>query len=152
MVEPLACRLLYARTCPRFTSFPRHLHRRLGPAAGAAIGGLAGTAIDVVVLAALLNRGIPVALAAFVGAIAGAGLCFVANKYVAFRDRSRADLRQVLAFAGVALGSAILMAGAMHLACDRAHLPYLTAKVVCAAVIFVCWSYPAQRRLVFASA
>jgi putative flippase GtrA len=107
---------------------------------------------DVVVLAALLNRGIPVALAAFVGAIAGAGLCFVANKYVAFRDRSRADLRQVLAFAGVALGSAILMAGAMHLACDRAHLPYLTAKVVCAAVIFVCWSYPAQRRLVFASA
>ena len=137
---------------PPLHQLPRHLHRRLGPAAGAAIGGLAGTAIDVVVLAALLNRGIPVALAAFVGAIAGAGLCFVANKYVAFRDHRRTDVRQVLAFGGVALGTAVLMAVAMHVACNRAHLPYLTAKLVCAAVIFACWSYPAQRRLVFVAA
>lgn len=119
---------------------------------GAAIGGLAGTAIDVVVLAALCNRGISVAVAAFAGAMAGALFCFVANKYVAFRDHRRTDARQVISFAGVALGTAVLMAGAMYLACDRAHLPYLTAKVVCAAIVFVCWSYPAQRRLVFVQA
>ena len=84
--------------------------------------------------------------------IAGAALCFVANKYVAFRDQRRTDARQVIAFAAVALGTAVLMAIAMHLACERAHLPYLTAKVLCAALIFACWSYPAQRRLVFAAA
>lgn len=128
------------------------LRIRARPLAGAALGGLAGTAVDVCLLSTLLHRGVGVAYAAFAGAIAGAVLCFVANKYVAFRDRSRLDLRQVAAFGGVALATAVLMAIAMHLACDRAHLPYLTAKVVCAAVIFVCWSYPAQRRLVFAAA
>lgn len=128
------------------------LRTRARPLAGAALGGLAGTAVDVCLLSTLLHRGVGVATAAFAGAIAGAVLCFVANKYVAFRDRSRLDLRQVAAFGGVALATAVLMAVAMHLACDRAHLPYLTAKVVCAAVIFVCWSYPAQRRLVFAAA
>ncbi len=129
-----------------------HLRTRARPLAGAALGGLAGTAVDVGLLSTLLHRGVGVAYAAFAGAIAGAVLCFVANKYVAFRDRSRTDLRQVAAFGGVALATAVLMAIAMHLACDRAHVPYLTAKVVCAAVIFVCWSYPAQRRLVFAAA
>lgn len=128
------------------------LRTRARPLAGAALGGLAGTAVDVGLLSTLLHRGVGVACAAFAGAIAGAVLCFVANKYVAFRDRSRLDVRQVAAFGGVALATAVLMAIAMHLACDRAHLPYLTAKVVCAAVIFVCWSYPAQRRLVFAAA
>lgn len=128
------------------------LRLRARPLAGAALGGLAGTAVDVALLSTLLHRGVSVATAAFTGAIAGAVLCFVANKYVAFRDRSRLDVRQVAAFGGVALATAVLMAIAMHLACDRAHLPYLTAKVVCAAVIFVCWSYPAQRRLVFAAA
>ena len=129
-----------------------HLRTRARPLAGAALGGLAGTAVDVCLLSTLLHRGVGVAYAAFAGAIAGAVLCFVANKYLAFRDRSRIELRQVAAFGGVALATAVLMAIAMHLACDRAHLPYLTAKVVCAAVIFVCWSYPAQRRLVFAAA
>ena len=128
------------------------LRNRLRPLAGAALGGLAGTAIDVVILSTLCQRGIPVAYAAFTGAMAGAVLCFLANKYLAFRDGRPTDVRQVASFGGVALSTAILMAIAMHLACDRAHLPYLTAKVVCAAVIFVCWSYPAQRRLVFAPA
>ena len=130
----------------------RHLTRRVRPIAGAAIGGLAGTAIDLVVLATLCHRGVAVAYAAFAGAMAGAALCFLANKYVAFRDHRRTDVRQVLAFGGVALGTAVLMAVAMHVACNRAHLPYLTAKLLCAAVIFACWSYPAQRRLVFAAA
>ena len=29
------------------------------------------------------------------------------------------------------------------------HVPYLLAKSMCAAVVFVAWSYPAQKRLVF---
>ncbi len=118
--------------------------------AAASFGGVLSTVVDVAVLAALYHHGVAIGLAAFIAACAGAVVCFVANKYVAFRDHRPADVRQIAAFAVVALGNAVLMAIAMHVACDRAGLPYLTAKVVCAALLFVCWSYPAQRRLVFA--
>jgi hypothetical protein len=29
------------------------------------------------------------------------------------------------------------------------RVPYLAAKALCAAAVFVAWTYPAQRRLVF---
>lgn len=125
--------------------------RRLRTMAAAALGGLAATAIDVGVLSTLLHRGVGVGRAAFVGAVAGAVVSFLASKYVAFGDRRRLDARQVAGFAAVALSTALLMGAAMYLACARAHLPYLAAKLGCAALIFVCWSYPAQRR-VFAAA
>lgn len=128
----------------------RNLARRLRPIAAASFGGITSTVLDIAVLAALVRSGVSVAVAAFAGAAAGAVLCFVANKYVAFRDQRPADVRQALSFALVALASAVLMAVAMHVACDRGHLPYLTAKIVCAVIVFACWSYPAQRRLVFA--
>lgn len=118
--------------------------------AAASFGGVLSTVVDIAVLAALYQHGVAVAPAAFLAACAGAVVCFVANKYIAFRDRRPADARQIVAFALVALGNAALMAVGMHLACDRGHVPYLTAKVICAALLFVCWSYPAQRRLVFA--
>lgn len=135
---------------PRVMPTLRTLARRLRPVAAASLGGVLSTLIDVAVLASLLRAGVPVAAAAFAGACSGAVVCFVANKYLAFRDRRPADLRQVAAFAAVALSTAGLMALAMYVACVRGHLPYLTAKLVCASLIFVCWSYPAQRRLVFA--
>lgn len=122
---------------------------RLRPMVAASVGGVLSTVVDVAVLYLLCQRGVAVAPAAFVGACAGAVICFVANKYVAFRDRRPADLRQVAGFALVALATASLMALGMHLACARYHLPYMTAKIICAALVFVCWSYPAQRRLVF---
>jgi putative flippase GtrA len=126
------------------------LAHRLRPLAAAALGGVLSTVVDVAVLAALVRSGVAIPLAAFIGACSGAGICFVANKYIAFRDNRPADARQIATFAAVALATALLMAFAMHVACDRGHLPYLTAKLLCAAVVFVCWSYPAQRRLVFA--
>lgn len=128
----------------------RNLARRARPIAAASLGGILSTAIDVAVLAALYGSGVAVSLAAFLGAAAGAVVGFVCNKYLAFRDRRPPDLRQVVSFALVALGAAAFMAVAMHVACVRGHVPYLTAKLVCAALVFVCWSYPAQRRLVFA--
>lgn len=113
------------------------------------MAGLSSTAVDVLVLAILVHAGTNVALAAFAGAAAGAALNFLLNKYVAFRDHSPIDVRQVVTFAAVAFATATFMAIAMHVACSRGHLPYLTAKVICGLLIFVCWSYPAQRRLVF---
>lgn len=116
---------------------------------GASVGGTTSTAVDVLVLILLLRAGVDVALAAFLGAAAGAGICFLINKYVAFRDHSPIDLRQVGMFSVVAFGSALLMALTMHVACNQAHLPTLAAKLICGLLVFACWSYPAQRRLVF---
>lgn len=108
-----------------------------------------GTLVDVVVLVLLVESGTQVALAAFFGATAGAVVNFALNKYVAFRDRSRINAPQLVRFGLVAVATAILMALAMQLVAVKLGVPYLLAKVVCAAVVFASWTYPAQRRLVF---
>jgi putative flippase GtrA len=118
---------------------------------GASVGGTTSTVLDVLVLALLVRAGVDVALAAFLGAAAGAGLCFVVNKYVAFRDHRPIDARQVMTFAAVAFGTALFMAVTMHVACVHGHVPYLVAKLFCGLLVFACWSYPAQRHLVFAA-
>ena len=117
---------------------------------GASLGGLTATAIDVAVLLALVAVHVPVPQATFVAALSGAATNFVINKYVAFRDRSPLRLGQVARFYFVALVSALLMAAAMKLVAVQLGVPVLLAKLACAAVLFVTWSYPAQRRLVFA--
>ena len=116
---------------------------------GAGFAGITTTAVDVLVLALLVHAGVDVAIAAFAGAASGAVLNFLLNKYIAFRDHSPIDVRQVATFAAVAFGTAIFMAITMHIACVHGHLPYLAAKLICGLLIFACWSYPAQRRLVF---
>ena len=104
-------------------------------------------AIGVLVL--LVENHAPVAAAAFCGAAAGAVLNFALNKYLAFRDRTPIHRRQLARFALVAVATALLMASAMQLVAVKLGVPYLLAKLVCAAVVFAVWTYPAQRRLVF---
>lgn len=118
---------------------------------GASVGGLTSTTVDILVLTILVESGMAVALAAFLGAATGAVVCFLLNKYVAFRDHRPVNLRQVGMFAGVAFGTALFMAVSMQIACVHGHMPYLAAKVVCGLLVFACWSYPIQRRFVFAT-
>ena len=132
-------------------TFPAFVPTRLRGVLGASVGGVTSTAVDVLVLALLVKAGMNVAFAAFIGAASGAGICFLLNKYVAFRDHSPIDIRQVAMFSIVAFGSAFLMAITMHVACNVGHLPTMTAKLICGLLIFACWSDPAQRRLVFAA-
>lgn len=120
------------------------------PTVLACLGGLGATAVDVTLLATMVNLGVPVALAAGVGALAGAFTGFAANKYVAFRDRSPLSFKQVGAFGLVAVGTALLMAVAMQVVAVRLHVPYLLAKAVIATVLFFVWSLPAQKKFVFA--
>ena len=101
------------------------------------------------VLVLMVEHGAPVAAAAFAGAAAGAATNFALNKYVAFRDRSPITGRQLARFGLVAVATAVLRAGAMQLVSVERHVPYLFAKLICAALIFAVWTYPAQRRLVF---
>jgi putative flippase GtrA len=123
-------------------------HRHL---LGACAAGVAATAVDVGALATLVHRGAPVALATFVGCAAGAVTSFTVSKYVAFGDHSPVSAGQLARFAVIALVTALVMAAAMQLVAVGLGVPYLLAKLLCAAAIFVGWSFPAQRRL-FATA
>ncbi|HET7505296.1 MAG TPA: GtrA family protein [Kofleriaceae bacterium] len=115
----------------------------------AGCGGAMGSLLDVAVLVLLVEHGAPVAPAAFTGAAAGAVTNFVLNKYLAFRDRSPINGRQLARFGIVAVATALLLAGAMQLVAVQLGVPYLIAKLICAALVFAVWTYPAQRRLVF---
>lgn len=115
----------------------------------AGLGGVLATAVDVAALVLLVESAMPVAPAAFLAAAAGAAVGFLSNKYIAFRDRSPVTLQQCVRFGGVAVASALLMAIAMQVIAVWLGVPYLLAKLVCAALVFVAWSYPAQRHLVF---
>jgi putative flippase GtrA len=114
------------------------------------VSGILSTGIDIGVLVVLVRVHVPVPLATFVAAMAGAATQFVVNKYVAFRDRTAVNLGQVARFYGVAIVTAILMAAAMKLVAVHLGVPVVIAKLACAAVLFAIWSYPAQQRLVFA--
>jgi putative flippase GtrA len=102
------------------------------------------------VLVLLVGRHVPIALATFLAALAGAATNFTINKYVAFRDRSPVSLGQIARFDLVALIAALLMAAAMKIATANLGVPVVAAKLACAAMVFATWTYPAQRRLVFA--
>jgi putative flippase GtrA len=115
----------------------------------AGAGGAVGSAIDVAVLVLMVEHGTAVPAAAFCGAAAGAVMNFVLNKYLAFRDRSPINGRQLARFGLVAVATAVLMAMAMQLVAVQLGVPYLVAKLICAAIVFAVWTYPAQRRLVF---
>ena len=115
----------------------------------AGVGGAVGSMLDVSVLVLMVEHGAPVAGAAFCGAAAGAVTNFMLNRRFAFRDRSPITGKQLVRFGLVAVATAMLMALAMQLVAVMLGVPYLIAKLVCAALVFAAWTYPAQRRLVF---
>ena len=116
----------------------------------AGFGGVAATATDVSMLVLQVKHlHAPVATATFIAAACGAAVGFVFNKYLAFRDRSPINIKQLGRFACVAVATALLMALAMQLFAVKLGAPLLVAKLICSALVFVAWTYPAQRRLVF---
>jgi putative flippase GtrA len=117
--------------------------------ATAGLGGIAATVVDVSSLVLMVKHGTPVALAAFIAAVCGAAVGFTMNKYIAFRDRSPIQFEQCARFGLVAVATALLMAGAMQLFVVHLGAPVLLAKIICSALVFLAWTYPAQRRLVF---
>jgi putative flippase GtrA len=116
---------------------------------GSGASGAAATGIDMGLLVLLVERGMPVPAAAFIGAAAGAVVGFSMNKLVAFRDRSRVTASQLARFGIVAVATALLMAFAMDVVAVKLGVPYVLAKVICSVAVFAGWTYPAQRRLVF---
>jgi len=117
-------------------------------AAGA--GGAVGTGVDVALLVLMVGSGVSIPAATFLAALAGAATIFLLNKYVAFRDHSPINVPQLVRFGLVAVSAALLMAVAMKIVAVKLAVPVVAAKLVCAAIVFATWTYPAQRRLVFA--
>ena len=140
MPAPLLARRLLK---PRLVKNPRELLT-------AGIGGALGTGVDVAVLVLLVGHHVSIPLATFIAALAGAVTNFTLNKYVAFRDRSPVTLGQLARFHFVAVVAALLLAAAMKIATANPAVPVVAAKLACAVVVFAIWTYPAQRRLVFA--
>ena len=115
----------------------------------AGLGGVAATAVDMTVLVLAVKLGVSVASAAFIAATCGAAMGFMMNKHIAFRDRSPITVQQCARFGGVAVATALLMAFAMQLFAVQLGVHLVVAKVLCSALVFVAWTYPAQRHLVF---
>jgi putative flippase GtrA len=117
----------------------------------AGLGGAIGTVIDFAVLVLLVElAGLSIPVSAFLAASAGAVVCFLLNKHLAFRDRTPVTPQQIARFGLVAVAAALLMGLAMRIVAVDLGVAYPAAKAVCAAIVFVVWTYPAQRRLVFA--
>jgi putative flippase GtrA len=117
----------------------------------AGLGGAIGTVIDFAVLVLLVElTGLSIPVSAFLAASAGAVVCFLLNKHLAFRDRTPVTPQQIGRFGLVAVAAALLMGLAMRIVAVDLSVPYPAAKALCAALVFVAWTYPAQRRLVFA--
>ena len=109
-----------------------------------------GSVFDVVTLLVLVQltpTSIP--LAAFLAAGVGAVVCFLMNKYIAFRDGTPVTVEQVLRFGLVAVATGMLTAGGMKIVAVDLHVPVLLAKALCAAGVFLVWTFPAQKRFVF---
>ncbi len=115
----------------------------------AGMGGALGTLADVLVLLGLIAVGVSIPVSAFVASAVGAVICFAMNKYVAFRDHTPITFEQLVRFGLVALTTGVALALLMKLVAVELGVPVLPAKLLCAAIVFVAWTYPAQRRLVF---
>lgn len=116
----------------------------------AGLGGAVGSAFDFVTLFLLVKlspTSIPVA--AFLAAGVGAVVCFWMNKYIAFRDGTPVSTEQVVRFGLVAVATGILTAGMMKIVAVDLGVHVILAKAICAALVFVAWTFPAQRRFVF---
>ena len=126
------------------------LVKNLRELVSAGASSVVGSGIDVAALVLMVGRGVSIPAATFLGAMLGAATIFLLNKYVAFRDRSPINVSQLARFGFVAVSAAMLMAVAMKIVAVKLAVPVVAAKLVCAAIVFATWTYPAQRRLVFA--
>lgn len=117
-----------------------------------AVVGLVATGIDFLVLIALVSGlGLPPRIASLPALTLGIAAQFIGNKWLAFRDPSRAWLRQAACFLGIeALGFAC------NAVCfDRllllTHLPYVVCRVLSTSIVYFGVCLPLWSRL-FSSA
>ncbi|MBI3071040.1 MAG: GtrA family protein [Deltaproteobacteria bacterium] len=110
--------------------------------------GVLATGVDLAFLSILVSGfGVAPQVANLPALVGGLAAQFVGNKYFAFRDRSRALLRQGLLFGVVEAGALALNAGLFHLLVTFSRTPLLAARLVATAAVYFGFSYPIWRRI-----
>ena len=79
--------------------------------------------------------------------LAGALAQFLANKYLAFQDYSRAFLRQGFLYALTEGVTLLLNAVGFQLLVAFTPTPYLLARILVSFVVFALWSFPVWRKI-----
>ena len=105
--------------------------------------GLVATVVDLAALALLVQvLAVPATIANVPALVAGVAVQFLGNKHFAFRDRSRAYLRQGAHFALVEAGALLLNAVGFHLLVTLTPAPWWLARALASAVVYLGFSYP----------
>lgn len=109
--------------------------------------GAVATLVDLVVLTLLVEVvGLPPAAANVPALALGLVTQFVGNKWLAFRDPSHAWLQQGAAFLAVEAGAFLL--NALGFAAALAlSVPYLPARILSQALVYLGFSLPCWRRI-----
>lgn len=112
-----------------------------------AVGALA-TLVDLVVLGVAVEQlGVDPRIANVPALLFGLLVQFFGNKFWAFQDHSRAWFRQGSAFLMVEAGALLLSATLFHLVVGSQLLPYLPARLLVQALVYVGFSMPLWRRI-----
>lgn len=112
-------------------------------------GGVLATGIDFTVMVVLVELGdLPVGVAAFLGAVCGGVTSYMVSKFWAFRDSTPIGTRQIATYALVSFVTAAIVGPTVHVLHDIG-IDYRIGKVIAAIMVFFCWGYPAQSRIVF---
>jgi len=109
--------------------------------------GLVATAVDLGALAVLVHFLVPPTVANVPALVAGVAVQFFGNKHFAFRDRSRAYLRQGAQFALVEAGALLLNAVGFHLLVTLTPTPWWLARAFASALVYLGFSYPLWARV-----
>ena len=114
------------------------------------LGAFTATAVDflVMITAVELLRA-PPALAAAMGALAGAVTNFTLGRLWIFRATSGGVLRQAQRYAMVSAASAGWNAMGEYVLHNVAHVEYVVARVLVSFAVGLLWNFPLHRRFVF---
>ena len=114
------------------------------------LGAVAATALDFVVMIASVEfLRAPPAIAAAMGAVAGAVANFFLGRRWVFRARSGALVQQAERYAATSAASAGWNALGEYVLHDVKHVEYVVARVVVSLAVGLLWNFPVQRRFVF---
>jgi putative flippase GtrA len=110
--------------------------------------GAIATVVDLAVLALLVELvGLHPGAANVPALLLGVAIQFAGNKWFAFGDRRRELLSQGLRFMAVEAGTLALNAVLFQLLIAIAPLPYLLARLVATAAVYLGFSYPLWARI-----
>ena len=110
-----------------------------------ALAGTAGGLVDLAVLVGLveMTRLAP-AVATLISALVGACINFFLNRGWAFRSRGPI-LKQGSLYAAATAVWVVLSAIAVHACLAVVRVPYLVARIVADAAVFLTWGFPSSR-------